>query len=105
MIRQSPRTLVEKLDFVTSVGYPSGPEDRNHLGLTGRGPRLVVTDLGVLRPRDDCHELELTQVHPGVSADQVRDATGWELSVSAELSVTEPPSGEELRQLRRLMAA
>lgn len=91
MIRHSPRTLVAKLDFVTSV--------------SGGRPVLVVTDLGVLRPGPECHELELTQVHPGVSVEQVREATGWGLAVSSELSVTEPPSEEELRQLRRLIAA
>ncbi|MBO0732273.1 MAG: CoA-transferase subunit beta [Acidimicrobiaceae bacterium] len=91
MIRHSPRTLVEQLDFVTSV--------------SGDGPGLVVTDLGVLRPGPDGHELQLTQVHPGVSVEQVREATGWELAVSSDLSVTEPPSQEELRHLRQLIAA
>lgn len=105
VIRQSPRTFVEKLDFVTSVGFSDGPGDRERLGLTGSGPALVVTDLGILQPRADTFELELTHVHPGVSVDEVRAATGWELLVSPELSETPEPDDGELSALRRLVAA
>jgi glutaconate CoA-transferase subunit B len=105
VIRQSLRTFVERLDFVTSVGYLSGPGDRARLGLTGAGPSLVVTDLGLLRPRPATAELELTHLHPGVSLDQVRAATGWDLAVSPELSETDPPGGAELEALRRLTAS
>jgi glutaconate CoA-transferase subunit B len=102
VIRQSRRTFVEKLDFVTSVGFLGGPGDRSRLGLTGRGPTLVVTDLGILRPRPDSSELELTHVHPGVSVDMARAATGWDLLVSPGLAETPEPSHSELTALRRL---
>jgi acyl CoA:acetate/3-ketoacid CoA transferase beta subunit len=64
----------------------------------------VVTDLGILQPRAGTAELELTQVHPGVTVDQVKAATGWELAVSPEVSVTVPPRDEELAALRRMTA-
>src|SRR5262249_27251842 len=48
IVRQSKRTFVERLDFVTSVGYGAGPGDRQRLGLRGKGPVLLITDLGVL---------------------------------------------------------
>ena len=70
IIRQSRRTFVEKLDFVSSVGYLDGPGDRERLGLTGKGPSLVITDLGLLRPRPSDLELELTHLHPGVTLEQ-----------------------------------
>ena len=104
IIRQSRRTFVEKLDFVTSVGYLDGPGDRARLGLRGKGPTLVITDLGLLRPRPDDLELQLTHLHPGVNLEQVRQATGWELAVSPELARTEPPTDEELVALRKLNA-
>ena len=104
IIRQSRRTLVEKLDFVTSVGYLGGPGDRQRLGLRGKGPTLVITDLGLLKPRPGDLELELTHLHPGVSLEQARQATGWELAVSDELARTEPPKPEELDVLRKLNA-
>jgi glutaconate CoA-transferase subunit B len=85
MLRQTRRAFVEQLDFKTSRG------DR---------VRLVVTDLGVLEPRDG--ELTLVQVHPGVSVDDARAATGWELAVADTVSVTEPPAGVELEALRAL---
>ena len=104
IIRQSRRTFVEKLDFVTSVGYLGGPGDRARLGLRGKGPTLVITDLGLLRPRPDDLELELTHLHPGVELEKVRQATGWELAVSPELARTVPPTDDELVALRKLNA-
>ncbi|HEY1237422.1 MAG TPA: CoA-transferase subunit beta [Solirubrobacterales bacterium] len=104
IIRQSARTFVEQLDFRTSVGYGSGPGDRERLGMDGRGPTIVITDLGVLRPDPESRELTLTQVHPGVSAEQAREQTGWPLRVSDDLEETDPPADEELGVLRRLRA-
>jgi glutaconate CoA-transferase subunit B len=104
VIRQSPRTFVDKLDFITSVGYLGGPGDRERCGLTGAGPSLVVTDLGLLRPQPETLVLELTHLHPGVSLEQARAATGWDLAVSADLATTGPPTNEELEILRRLNA-
>lgn len=105
IVRQSPRAFVEKVDFVTSVGHGSGPGDRERLGLIGKGPTKVITDLGVLEPDPRTRELVLTQVHEGVSAGQAREATGWELRVAEDLRTTEPPTEDELRKLRELVAA
>ncbi|HXW80165.1 MAG TPA: CoA-transferase [Acidimicrobiales bacterium] len=104
VLRQSRRTFVEQLDFVSSVGYLNGPGDRERLGLTGKGPALVITDLGLLRPRSSDLQLELTHLHPGVTLEQAQRATGWDLAVSPDLACTEPPSAEELTLLRRLTA-
>jgi glutaconate CoA-transferase, subunit B len=104
IIRQSRRNFVEKLDFVTSVGYLEGRGDRERLGLKGKGPTLVITDLGLLEPRPEDLELELTHLHPGVSLEQVRHATGWDLAVSPDLARTEPPTPAELEGLRKLTA-
>lgn len=104
IIRQSTRSFVERLDFRSSVGYGDGPGDRERLGLSGGGPRVVITDLGVLRPDPKTCELTLTQIHPGSSPDDAREATGWPLAVADELEQTQPPSEEELRALRDLKA-
>ena len=100
----SRRTLVERLDFVTTVGHGDGRGARERLGLRGRGPTAVITDMGVLEPDPDTRELTLTQLHGGVSAEQAREATGWELRVAPDLRVTEPPSERELAALRELLA-
>ena len=104
MLRQSPRSFVEHLDFRSSVGYGDAPGDRKRLGMPGRGPTEVITDLGVLRPDPESCELTLTQIHPGVSVDQAREQTGWALQVSDDLEETKPPSDDELRELRELRA-
>ena len=85
MLKQSPRTFVERLDFRTSVG--------DHV-------RVVVTDHGILEPREG--ELTLTQVHPGVTVDEARAATGWELKVGDTIHETAPATDDELHALRSL---
>lgn len=104
VVRQSARVFVDRVDFVTSVGFGSGPGDRERLGLTGAGPQAVITDLGVLEPDPETCELTLTRVHPGVSADEVRAATGWDLKISPQLRTTDPPTDHELAKLRDLEA-
>jgi glutaconate CoA-transferase subunit B len=88
LVRHSKRVFVEKLDFVTSIG-PAG------------APIVVITDLGILRPGED-GELELAAVHANVDADQVREATGWDLRVASDLQHTPAPTDEELQTLRAL---
>jgi glutaconate CoA-transferase, subunit B len=104
VVGQSRRSFVEKVDFVTSVGFGSGPGDRERYGLRGRGPTRVITDLGVLRPDPDTCELVLTAVHPGVDVADVRTATGWDLRVADDLAVTAEPTGHELEVLRAIEA-
>jgi glutaconate CoA-transferase, subunit B len=105
VVRQSLRTFVDKVDFVTSVGYGQGPGDRERLGLHGAGPRLVITDIGVLEPDPQTCELTLTRVHPGASVEAARERTGWDLAISPDLAETDPPSERELQALRTLKEA
>jgi glutaconate CoA-transferase subunit B len=85
MLRQTPRAFVDRLDFTTS---------------RGDNVRVVVTDLGILEPREG--ELTLVRVHPGVEVDRVREATGWDLAIAGDLEETEPPTADELAALRAL---
>ncbi|WP_447007543.1 CoA-transferase subunit beta [Saccharothrix isguenensis] len=102
VVRQSKRAFVERVDFVTSFGFGSGPGQREELGLKGAGPQLVITDLGVLRPDPRTCELVLTQLHPGVDPETARERTGWDLAFADDLGRTEPPTGRELTVLREL---
>jgi glutaconate CoA-transferase subunit B len=105
IMRQSRRAFVERLSFVTSVGHGAGSGDRERLGLTGAGPVLVITDLGMLRPDPVTCELTLTELHPGATVEAAQAATGWELRLAAEIGRTAPPAPAELAALRRLQAA
>ena len=104
-LRHNTRAFVERVDFVTSLGHGEGGDHRARLGLRGAGPERVITDLGVLEPDPVSKELTLTSVHPGVTVEQVREATGWDLRVAADVAVSDPPSADELRVLRALKAA
>ncbi len=105
VLRHTRRNFVPALDFVTTLGHGTGPGDRAALGMRGAGPTAVITDLGILRPGPDTAELELTALHPGATVEQAREATGWELRVAADLTVTEAPTEAELSALRALKAA
>ncbi|WP_163512987.1 CoA-transferase subunit beta [Fodinicola acaciae] len=105
IVRQNKRTFVEKVDFVTSVGHGDGGDSRKKLGLRGAGPSRVITDLAVMEPDPVTRELTVTQLHAGVTAEKVRKATGWHIAFANDLKETPPPSAEELRILRALIAA
>ena len=102
VVRQSTRAFVDRVDFVTSVGHGRGPGDRARLGLRGAGPRMVITDLGVLAPDPDTCELVLTHLHPGATVEEAMAATGWPLAVREPLCHTPPPTDTELDVLRTL---
>jgi glutaconate CoA-transferase, subunit B len=101
VVRHSPRVFVERVAFVTSVGFGDAAGDRQRYGLRGKGPQRVITDLGVLQP-DEHGELVLTALHPGVTVEQVRAATGWALQVAPDLGTTPAPTEQELTVLRHL---
>ncbi len=102
VLRQNVRAFVERLDFVTSAGYLDGGDARARLGLRGRGPTAVITDLGILSPDDVTKELTLRTLHPGVTVDAARAATGWDLRVAPELETEPPPTDLELATLREM---
>ena len=101
IIGHDRQKLVEKVDFITSAGYLDGGSSREQAGLTG-GPSAVITDLAVLRPDSETKELIVTQLHAGVSKQQVIDATGWSVRFSDSLTETASPTERELSILRDL---
>ena len=100
ILKQSRRNFVEKLDFVTSSGYDTGNPDRRQ----GRGPTTVITDLCTMSSDEKANELTLTSLHPGVTVEQVQQATGWKLKAAANVGVTAEPTVSELAALRELHA-
>jgi glutaconate CoA-transferase subunit B len=100
MLRQSRRTFVPSVDFVTSLGF--GRDGEGRPGHLGNGPSVVITDLGLLRPHPMEHELILVGIHPDIDLETVVDNTGWKLRIAEDLEVSAPPSDEELGVLRDL---
>ena len=104
VLRQTPRSFVAKLDFITSGGHLTGGDSRARSGARGKGPTAVITDHGILEPDPETKELRLTWLHPGIDVEAVKAATGWPLKVSESLRQTPPPTAAELAALRDLQA-
>ena len=94
---QSKRSFVEKIDFVTSPGHLGGERPEHWLG---SGPEVVVTNLGMYAFDAATGEMTLESLHPGVTEEQARENTGWELRVASDVAETPAPSEEELRLIR-----
>jgi glutaconate CoA-transferase subunit B len=103
IMRQSARSFVDRIDFRTSPGNLGGAEaaarTRAEQGWLGRGPSVVVTDLGIYH-FDESGEMRLDSLHPGATLDEVRATMGWEVRVAAPLATTPAPTAEELRLIR-----
>ncbi len=96
-----PRIFVPKCDFISALGWGSGGDDaRTKLGLPGGGPRYVVTPLCVMDFEDGTKRMRLKSLHPGVSVEDVKKNTGFELVIPASVPATEPPTAEQLHVLR-----
>lgn len=92
----SPRTLVERVDMVSGVGYDRAPASRHEI-------RRVVTNVCVLDFETPDHSMRLRSIHPGVTVDEVRAATGFGLVVAADVPETRSPTREELRLIREVL--
>jgi glutaconate CoA-transferase subunit B len=98
--QQNAKRFVEKLDFLTTPGYLTGPGAREEAGLPkDSGPFRAITDLAVMGYSEGTRRMEVRSLHPGVTADQVRAATGFRLEFADKVATTEPPTAEELRIL------
>jgi glutaconate CoA-transferase subunit B len=104
IMRQTPRSFVPKVDFITSFGHGEGGNHRQRLGLRTAGPSLVVTDLCQMRPDPETKELTVVSIHAGVTREQIVQATGWPVRFAAAVDETPPPTETELATLRDLQA-
>jgi glutaconate CoA-transferase subunit B len=103
IMRQSARSFVKEIDFRTSPGNLGGAEQSEAIrkagGWNGRGPTVVVTDLGIWH-FDETGEMRLDFLHPGATLDEVRATIGWDPKVSPDLAATPAPTSTELRLIR-----
>jgi glutaconate CoA-transferase subunit B len=104
-LRHNARALVERVEFITSLGHGDGSGVRQRLGLPGAGPQAIITDMGILRFDNALQEFVLTEVHPGHQVQDVVSATGWALKVSPDVRATAAPREDELTALRAFQAA
>ena len=104
IMRQSKRSFVETIDFRTSPGTLGGAEQGDRIrregGWLGRGPTVVVTDLGIYH-FVEAGEMRLDSLHAGATVEQVRETIGWDVAIAPDLAATPPPTTEELRLIRQ----
>ncbi|MFZ5643266.1 MAG: CoA-transferase, partial [Bacillota bacterium] len=104
IMRQDKTKFVDRLDFLTTPGYLSGPGAREEAGLpSGGGPYRVITQLAVYGYGEDTRRMKLVSLHPGVTVDEVQNNSSFEILVpEGEIPVTSVPAAEELDLLRSL---
>jgi glutaconate CoA-transferase, subunit B len=96
------RRFVPRVDFVTSPAWLGGDGARRRAGLLFGGVSRVVTTLGVFGFDPETRRMRIEATHAGVTKDQIREQTGFPLGEAEPVTVTEPPSGDELAMLRAL---
>ncbi len=104
VMRQGRRSFVDKIDFLTTAGYLDGGDAREKLGIEGKGPTRVITDLCILEPEPGSRELVVTSIHPSIGHEQIREATGWDIRFANDVIETAPPTQTELGVLRAFLA-
>ena len=101
-IKHDKRRFVEKVDFVTSPGFLDGNSTRQDAGLISGGMYRVVTDLAIMGFDEKNRSMKVEALHPGVTAEEVRDNTGFDILIENNIGTTEAPTEEELGVLRGL---
>jgi glutaconate CoA-transferase subunit B len=104
IMAQSKRSFAPKLDFITSLGHGDGGDAREKLGLKTKGPTRLMTDLAIFAPDPETKEMIVTSIHPGVTREQIAEATGWPVRYATKVDETPAPSARELDTLRELHA-
>ena len=99
----NPRSLVEKVDFISCAGYLGGGSERSDAGLEG-GPELVITNLCVMDFHPETRHMQVASLHPGVTFEKVQEATGFELPApEGQLPTTAVPTVEQVRLIREVI--
>ncbi len=102
MPNHSTRSFVEQVDVVSGVGYARA-EAAGPAATRFHEIRLVISNLGVFDFETPDHVMRLRSVHPGVTVDEVVEATGFELAVPDQVAETRQPTPEELELLRTVL--
>lgn len=98
-----PERFPQKVDYITTPGFLTGPGAREEAGLIGAGPWRVISHLGLMGYDDESKRMKLLSYHPGVTPELIQQFTGFELLVADDVSETPKPTEEELYTLRELV--
>jgi acyl CoA:acetate/3-ketoacid CoA transferase beta subunit len=103
IMRQDKHRFLETIDFLTTPGYLKGFDSREKTGLpVGSGPYRVISQLGVYGFESESKHMTLLSLHPGVTVEQVKENSGFEIRIPEQVSVTRSPSQKELNILKKI---
>lgn len=103
VMRQSRRKFVNKVDFLTTPGYLTGPGAREEAGLPkGTGPYRVITQLGVYGFDEEMKRMKLISMHPGVTLEEIKANSEFDIIISEKVEISKPPTEKELRILHEI---
>jgi len=102
VMRLQKGKFVEKIDFNTSPGHLNGHDSRKKAGLLGGGPVAVVTDRALFKFDEVTKEMYLNAIYPGETVEQIKELIDWDLKVSPQVTVMEPPTKEQIRIMQEL---
>lgn len=98
--RHEPRKISARLFHCTSPGHLDGGDARRRAGLPGGGPSRVITDMGVFGFHPETRRMMPLSLHPGVTSEEVRAATGFPMEIPAGVPTTPPPTAAQLKLIR-----
>ena len=102
MASHEKRRFMEKVDYISSVGFLTGGDSREKCGFIGGGPAAIISTLGILRPDPQTKEFYLEAYYPFTTIDEVKANTGWDLKISQDVKIVPEPTKEELKNLRTI---
>jgi glutaconate CoA-transferase subunit B len=101
IMQHDARRFINKVDFLTTPGFLTGPGARDAAGLPpGTGPAYVVSTMALMDFDPHNCRMRLKAIYPGVTVEDVVSNTNFELVMPASLEAIPAPSAEELRLLR-----
>lgn len=104
ILRQSARSFVPKLDFLTTPGYLDGPGARERAGLpAGTGPYRVITQLATYGFDPGSRRMRAVSLHPGITPGHIRENSGFDIPIDEGLPKSPVPTAEEIRLLREVI--
>jgi glutaconate CoA-transferase subunit B len=101
IMNHEKRRFTSKVQYITSPGFGDGGNWREWQGLSGGGPRRVITSMGIFSFEAETHEIILSSYHPGVTVEEIKNETGWPLRTAHDVGETMPPTAMELVAVRK----
>jgi glutaconate CoA-transferase subunit B len=101
IMNHEKRRFTSRVRYITSPGFGDGGNWRERQGLSGGGPRRVITSMGIFSFEAETHEMILSSYHPGVTVEEIKNETGWPIRIAQNISETAPPTEMELAAVRK----